>query len=118
MGRFSRGLVSLGKQDFLRVLQENAQSADSNFLMFAQRNDLPISRLGVSITKKRTLKAPARNRIKRLIRESFYQQQPLPVQMDIVVMSRRQVEKKSNKQILSILDAHWQRVLKKFNLNT
>ncbi len=118
MGRFSRKAISLEKQDFSRVFQQNVRSADAHFVVLARRNTAPLSRLGLAIAKKHTPKATARNRIKRLIRESFNQQQPFPSNVDVVVMNRRQVERKTNEQIVSILDSHWQRILKKINRDT
>lgn len=118
MGRFSRKVVSLGKQDFSRVFQKNIRSADSHFVVLARRNQTSVSRLGLAIAKKHTARSTARNRIKRLIRESFYQQQPFPQAMDVVVMNRRQVELKTNEQIFSILDSHWQHILRKINRDT
>lgn len=68
------------------------------------------ARLGLAISKKCARRSVDRQRIKRLIRESFRQtRQQLPA-MDIVVMCRPAVLSMSNHEISKALDRHWQRL--------
>ncbi|MDE2090198.1 MAG: ribonuclease P protein component, partial [Gammaproteobacteria bacterium] len=53
----------------------------------------------------------ARNRIKRLIRESFRLNQHRLGDWDIVVLGRASVDAKSNKELRSILEKHWSKLV-------
>lgn len=114
MGRFSRTQISLGKQDFSRVFKQNQKSGDRLFLVLARTSTVPFSRLGLAISKKHAARAVDRNRIKRLIRESFYHTE-FPIDLDIVVMNRSGLKQSSNQEITQSLSKHWQRILNKIN---
>jgi len=66
-----------------------------------------VARLGIIVAKKKVKTAVARHRIKRLVRESFRQaRQSLP-DIDVIVLARQGIEKKSNQTIFNELDKHW-----------
>ncbi len=65
------------------------------------------ARLGLIVSKKVAVKAVERNRIKRLIRESFRCQANLK-SADYVVMAKPMAKDKTNKQIMSDLINLWQ----------
>lgn len=75
--------------------------------MLARRNARDYPRLGLAITKKKLAKAIARNRIKRLIRESFRHHLAELEGLDIVVLSHSSVKTTPNKVILDRLHQHW-----------
>ena len=68
--------------------------------------------MGLAIAKKAAKRAVDRNRIKRLCRESFRQQDNLPV-VDLVVMTRASAVSATNAELFSALDKHWQRIRRK-----
>ena len=69
------------------------------------------ARLGLVIAKRQIRRAHERNRIKRLVRESFRQ---LPVReraaLDIIVIARHAAEEHDNATIARALARHWQRL--------
>lgn len=79
--------------------------------LLARENHLNHARLGLAISKKQLPRAVDRNRLKRLVRESFRQQQLAG--LDIVVMVRTAVLTLSNASIFERLDKHWQRLAEK-----
>jgi len=71
---------------------------------------MPYARLGVTVARRVSPRAVARNRIKRQIRESFRRHQHLLAGMSIVVTAQRAADIKANGELQSSLDKHWQRV--------
>lgn len=58
------------KQDFERVYSLKNKAADGVLLLFVAGNQLPVTRIGLSVSKKHG-GAVIRNRLKRLLREAF-----------------------------------------------
>ena len=113
MARYRRQRTGMSKSDFQRVFSENKKSVDSMLVVLARPNGLPHSRLGLAIAKKHTASAVQRNRIKRLIRESFRQHQPFKETIDAVVINRPGVASQDNRHIFDSLDKHWHRISNK-----
>ena len=110
---FNRSVRILRPADFQRVFADPLKSGNSEFTVLATANGLPHARLGLAIAKKRVRLAVDRNRIKRHVRESFrHHQAELPA-LDIVVMARNGVEKRTNEKLVVSLDKHWQSLIKK-----
>jgi len=74
------------------------------------------ARLGLAIAKKCAKRAVDRNRIKRLIRESFRVQQHKLPSVDIVVLCRPTILQLTNAQILTQLDKQWRYINRKHRL--
>ena len=73
------------------------------------------ARLGLVVAKKNVRLAVDRNRVKRLIRESFRRRQHLLEGIDIIVLARRGVDRQSNRQLFKAIDEQWLIIRKKAN---
>ncbi len=71
-------------------------------------------RLGLAISKKNAKRAIDRNRIKRLIRESFRLHQHKLPPIDLVVMAKPVTKHAENRQITQSLCQHWEKLAKEF----
>lgn len=89
------------------------RSADSCFSVYACRNQLAGARLGVTVARKTAASAVARNRLKRLVRESFRRQRALLAPLDIVVQARPAAKDTDNEGIRASLDWHWQEIARR-----
>lgn len=94
--------------EFKYVFDHPCKSSDRDFTVLCRANRLEFPRLGMAVAKKQVKTAVARNRIKRLIRESFRRNHPGLEGMDIVVLVRRGAVRLKNRQILETLEQHWQ----------
>lgn len=96
-------------QDFKQAFQQGIKFRQGCLTTYTKSNDLGYARLGLAITKKAVPNAASRNRIKRVIRESFRLNQHLLSGLDIVVTVKSHCL--SNKQFLSCdLDKQWSRL--------
>ena len=100
----------LKPDEYRRVFNDGQRSVDDHFLVLARRNDLAIARLGLAVSKKICRRAVDRNRIKRVIRESFRHNQSELMGLDLVVVGRRGLTKADNRSCFDSLQQHWQRV--------
>ena len=94
--------------DFQQVFRDNQRSVDRLFTVLYRRNGLGYPRLGMAIAKKQVRSAVARNRLKRLIRESFRGAKQQLSDLDIVIMARRKAETSVNSAVFASLANHWQ----------
>ena len=87
---FPKAKRLLANRQFRAVLSRRRSARDGLLVLYALENDLGYSRLGISIGKS-CGKAVARNRLKRLLREAFRQnQQHIPSGFDYVVLMSSQ----------------------------
>ncbi len=107
-------------------------SSDRYFKVLARRNESDCSRLGMAVSRQVDRHAAGRNRIKRVIRESFRQSfeevlspaadhskngnkggaiiEGIYPGIDIVVLPRRDAATICNHQLFQSLQAHWSRI--------
>ncbi len=87
--RFPKCLRLRSDREFEAVFAGQHVAVDQVLVIHALPNQLPYSRLGLSVSK-RVGNAPLRNTWKRLIREAFRRQRAyLPVGLDLVVRPRK-----------------------------
>ena len=70
---------------------------------------MDVARLGLAISKKHCRQATGRNRIKRIVRESFRQHQAELAGLDIVVINQPAAKGAANRQLFDSMSTHWQR---------
>ena len=74
--------------EFQAVYDRKRSVSDALLVVYAKENELPHSRVGLSVSKK-VGNAVARNRCKRLFREAFrLSQHDLPVGVDLILIPR------------------------------
>jgi ribonuclease P protein component len=100
------------KSEFDRVYRDARRSADAFFAIFARNTGAPVPRLGLAIAARIVGNAVRRNRIKRLIRESFRQHQHELPAVDLVVNARAGARDADNAAITRSLERHWRTVVK------
>lgn len=89
------------------------RSVDDRLILLARPNGLTHPRLGLALAKRKLRKAVWRNRVKRLVRESFrLHRQDLPA-CDIIVMAKPGIEQCANEQLHRQLTRHWQRLARR-----
>ena len=76
----------------------------------ARGNQLDYARLGIVVSSRVARRAVARNRIKRLVRESFRMHQASIKAWDVVVIARPGVVKQSNREVFASLEGHWKKL--------
>jgi ribonuclease P protein component len=79
------------------------------FTVLYKQNGTRSARLGLAISKKHCKLAVGRNRIKRVVRESFRQQQTKLTGLDVVILNQPAAMRASNKALFDSLGKHWQK---------
>lgn len=77
------------------------------FTILYRPNGTQEPRLGLAIGKKNCRLATQRNRLKRVIRESFRHHRDSLGGIDIVVMNQAAAAGRTNRQLFDSLDKHW-----------
>ena len=112
-GRFARHQRLLKPAEFKHVFARPVRLSNHNMTILARENKLNHARLGLAISKKQLRRAVDRNRVKRLVRESFRLHHDKLPDYDCVVMVRSSVTTLSNSAIFETLDKHWNRLAEK-----
>ena len=110
---FSRELRLLTPSHFTHVFNDATPAVSPAFTLLARHNQLAHPRVGITIAKKRVRKAHDRNRLKRLIRESFRHQRHKLPPVDIIVVGKSGADKLTNEEIVSMLDKQWKKLAKR-----
>jgi len=105
------------KSEFDRTYREARRCGDGYFAIAARVRPVDgggelIPRLGLSIAGRIVGNSVRRNRIKRLIRESFRRHQHELPAVDIVVNARAGARTADNAAIVRSLEKHWRTVIK------
>lgn len=111
---FSKSKRLLHAKAYQAVFDQVDYKASSKLILcLAHENGLAHPRLGLVIAKKNIKHAVQRNRIKRIIRESFrLHQQQLP-NTDMVFLARRGLDALNNNELHQEMAKIWQRLAKK-----
>ncbi|KAA3628139.1 MAG: ribonuclease P protein component [Proteobacteria bacterium] len=109
---FPRRIRLLSAHDYQRVFAQPERSSDTVLSVLARTNTLGYARLGMAISRKVAPKAHQRNRIKRVIRESFRHLSLELTGIDFVVMARTGVIHRTNNEIRASIEHHLQRLVR------
>lgn len=107
--RFRKTHRLLDAAAFARVFDQAERSRDRLFTVLCRNNEREIARLGLAISKKHCRKATDRNRIKRVIRESFRHNTEHLAGLDVVVLNKVECAAASNPELFASLEKHWRR---------
>lgn len=91
------------------MFKKATRSRDKWFTVLSRDNDEAVARLGLAIAKKHCRHATGRNRIKRVVRESFRRHQASLAGLDVVVINQPDATTAGNKQLFDSLAGHWER---------
>ena len=92
-----------------RVFKKATRSRDKCFTVLSRSNDMDHARLGLAISKKHCRLATDRNRIKRVVRESFRHHQAALAGLDVIVINQPAAGAVGNQQLFTSLTGHWER---------
>ena len=110
---FGREKRLLTPRQFKTVFDSpSGKAPGKNVLLLARTNDLDHPRLGLVIGKKSVKLSVERNRLKRLIRDSFRHHQELLAGLDIVVVARKGLGDLDNPELHQQFGQLWTRLAK------
>ena len=96
--------------NFDNVFKNGQRSADRFFTILYHQNALSRPRLGFAISKQKVRLAVGRNRLRRLVRESFRRRAAGLPAVDLVVLARDATAVAATAELVASLDRHWVRV--------
>lgn len=112
--KFTRGQRLLRPAEFQAVFDGAVlKVGETGFLLLAQPNQLGQSRIGIVVAKKKVRLAVNRNRIKRIVRDSFRCHQYELPDVDLIFMVRQDLAKLSNPELHHQLQQAWKRLSRK-----
>lgn len=99
-------------RDFQRVFAGAKRLGDRYFTVLAAPNEAERPRLGLAVSRRNAPRAVDRNRLKRLVRESFRHAQAHLKPLDIVVIPKPGAREASAEALTEALTQHWKRLYK------
>jgi ribonuclease P protein component len=97
--------------DFAALRQASGRFGGRCFSVRYRPNELGHARLGLAISKRVSKRAVERNRIKRLLRESFRRIRNELPPLDLVFMAREQAAGVPGPELLAELDILWRKLV-------
>lgn len=94
---------------FKNVFEQPFRASTPEITLLARQNNLVHPRLGLTVAKKHLKRAHDRNRIKRLVRESFRLSQHRLPAYDFVFVAKKGIGQLDNAMFLQQLEKLWQR---------
>lgn len=101
----------LKKSDYDHVFTQAKKLVTSDFIVLYRENNVGQARLGLALSKKMIAKSHDRNRVKRMLRESF-RTRSLPA-IDIIFLARNGVANVQNSVIFTKLSQAWDKLCEK-----
>jgi len=111
---FGKNRRLLGASDFQLVFKQARYKVSCQYLLLlALPANGPYSRVGLVVAKKNVRFAVERNRVKRILRESFRHNQGLLPTVDIVILVRSGIGTLSNEDLRKKIDKLWRDLILK-----
>lgn len=107
---FPRSARILSTEEYDKVFKKPVRASEPSVLVLACKNDKEGSRLGLIVPKKVLKRAVWRNRIKRIARETFRQNQHSLPNIDLVILARPKIEEKSNSELREVFIRLWRQI--------
>jgi ribonuclease P protein component len=112
---FSRELRLLTPAQFKSVFSNPIKASSAEITLLAIPNTEQHPRLGLTVAKRFVKRANQRNRIKRVIRDSFrLHQHDIPA-IDIVVLVRNGVLEMENADLNKLIEKLWRKLSRRYN---
>lgn len=106
---FSRELRLLTPIQFKHVFEDPLRASSPQITLLARANTAGVPRLGLTVAKKHLKRAHDRNRIKRVVRETFRLMQHSLPNYDFVFIAKGGIGHLDNAQLRQTLEKLWQR---------
>ncbi|MGL4712937.1 MAG: ribonuclease P protein component [Shewanella sp.] len=112
---FSRELRLLTPAQFKSVFSNPIKASSAEITLLAIPNSEQYPRMGLTVAKRYVKRANQRNRIKRVIRDSFRLNQHDIPHLDIVVLVRNGVMEMENAEINKLIEKLWRKLSRRYN---
>lgn len=111
--RFPADYRLLTAKQYKQVFTNPIKATSKDFTLLACPNNLSVPRLGIIVAKKNVRLAVDRNRLKRLVRESFRTSNQTLPQIDCVILARRGSSERTNQVLFEQLDGLWKKITRR-----
>lgn len=112
---FPRELRLLAPAQFKTVFTNPIKASSAEITLLAVANQEAHPRLGLTVPKKHLKHANQRNRVKRVIRDSFRLNQHNLPGIDIVVLVRGGVLTMENAELKKLIEKLWRKLCRRYN---
>ncbi|MBP7653622.1 ribonuclease P protein component [Candidatus Dependentiae bacterium] len=93
------------ENDISNVFNNGKSVSDNNFVVYARQNNLDFSRICIIASKKYSLSAVKRNKIRRMAREYFrLNHKKFPVSFDLIIIPRKNSAVRNYSETVKSLD--------------
>ena len=96
--------------EFQALFASGKRTGNRELLFISRQNNSNQARLGLAISKKNVPLAVNRNRLKRVIRESFRLHLQELKGLDVVVLAKKQISNSNDRAIFSALEKNWNKL--------
>ncbi|MBJ7551577.1 ribonuclease P protein component [Marinomonas ostreistagni] len=110
---FPRQVRLLNAGDYQSVFNDTSTKVFAGEFLLLARKHADSGRLGLIVSKKTDKRAVGRNRIKRVVRDSFRHHQELLNGLDIVFLARQGIRDVENPELHKRLEKAWKQLAKK-----